>query len=131
MKALFPVIAIVLFVLYSKECRKNKKMVRDYQDINARLFEIASEDEINYILVPTDRKAVKETAQGINYLLEKFYKRQIEYNRSQKAVLQIVTNISHDLRTPIICKARRKNSPLPCVGQSKKCRAIHRKLSAP
>lgn len=101
MKALFPVIAIVLFVLYCKECRKNKKMVRDYQYINARLFEIASEDEINYILVPTDRKAVKETAQGINYLLEKFYKRQIEYNRSQKAVLQIVTNISHDLRTPI------------------------------
>ncbi len=101
MEAVFPVIAIVLFVLYCKEYRKNKKMVRDYQYINARLLELADEDEINYILIPTDRKAVKETAQSINHLLEKFYKRQMEYNRSQKAVLQIVTNISHDLRTPI------------------------------
>lgn len=31
MEAVFPVIAIVLFVLYCKEYRKNKKMVRDYQ----------------------------------------------------------------------------------------------------
>ena len=57
MEAVFPVIAIVLFVLYCKEYRKNKKMVRDYQYINARLLELADEDEINYILIPTDRKA--------------------------------------------------------------------------
>lgn len=74
MEAVFPVIAIVLFVLYCKEYRKNKKMVRDYQYINARLLELADEDEINYILIPTDRKAVKETAQSINHLLENFTK---------------------------------------------------------
>ena len=51
MEAVFPVIAIVLFVLYCKEYRKNKKMVRDYQYINARLLELADEDEINYILI--------------------------------------------------------------------------------
>ncbi len=57
--------------------------------------------ESNYILVPSDIKIVKETAGNINKLLEKFYGRQIDYNRSQKAVLQIFTNISHDLRTPM------------------------------
>lgn len=44
---------------------------------------------------------MKETAEHINNLLEKFYGKQIDYNRSQKTILQIFTNISHDFRTPI------------------------------
>lgn len=101
MEVLFAVIAIVLWVLYFKEHTKNKKMANDYKYINSRLLDIINDNESNYILVPSDIKVVKETAENINCLLEKFYGRQIDYNRSQKAILQIFTNISHDLRTPI------------------------------
>lgn len=101
MEVVFAVISIVLLVLYFREHSRNKKMESDYKYINARLLDITNDDESNYILVPSDRKVVKETAEDINNLLEKFYGRQIEYNRSQKTILQIVTNISHDLRTPI------------------------------
>ena len=76
-------------------------MESDYKCINSRLRDITNDDEINYILVPSDISIVKETAVDINKLLEKFYSRQINYNRSEKAILQIFTNISHDLRTPI------------------------------
>ncbi len=101
MQLVFTVISIILFGLYFKERGKNKKMESDYKYINAKLLDITNNDESNYILVPSDIKIVKETAGNINKLLEKFYGRQIDYNRSQKTVLQIFTNISHDLRTPM------------------------------
>ena len=72
-------------------------MESDYKYINARLLDVTNDDKSNYILIPSDIKVVKETTQNINNLLEKFYGRQIDYNRSQKTILQIFTNISHDL----------------------------------
>lgn len=101
MGLVFAVISMILFFLYLKERSKNKKTESDYKYINSRLLAMTTDDESNYILVPSDRKIVKETAENINRLLEKFYGRQVDYNRSQRAILQIFTNISHDLRTPV------------------------------
>lgn len=101
MALLFFIISMILLVLYFKEHNKIKKIESDYKYINARLLEIINNSENNYILIPSDIKVVKETAKGINNLLEKFNDRQIDYNRNQKVILQIFTNISHDLRTPI------------------------------
>ena len=92
---------MILLVIYFKEHNKNKRIESDYKYINARLLDIINNSENNYILIPSDIKVVKETAKGINNLLEKFNDRQIDYNRNQKVILQIFTNISHDLRTPI------------------------------
>ena len=92
---------MILLVLYFKEHNKIKKIESDYKYINARLLDIIHNSENNYILIPSDIKVVKETAKGINNLLEKFNDSQIDYNRNQKVILQIFTNISHDLRTPI------------------------------
>lgn len=101
MALLFFIISMILLVLYFKEHNKSKKIESDYKYINARLLDIINNSENNYILIPSDIKVVKETAKGINNLLEKFNDRQIDYNRNQKVILQIFTNISHDLRTPI------------------------------
>lgn len=101
MALLFFIISMILLVLYFKEHNKIKKIESDYKYINARLLDIINTSENNYILIPSDIKVVKETAKGINNLLEKFNDSQIDYNRNQKVILQIFTNISHDLRTPI------------------------------
>lgn len=101
MALLFFIISMILLVLYFKEHNKIKKIESDYKYINARLLDIINNSENNYILIPSDIKVVKETAKGINNLLEKFNDSQIDYNRNQKVILQIFTNISYDLRTPI------------------------------
>lgn len=101
MALLFFIISMILLVLYFKEHNKIKKIESDYKYTNARLLDIINNSENNYILIPSDIKVVKETAKGINNLLEKFNDSQIDYNRNQKVILQIFTNISHDLRTPI------------------------------
>lgn len=101
MEVVFAAFIILLSILYFIERSKNKKIEKDYKYINARLLAMINDDESSYILVPSDIKIVRETAENINLLLEKFYGRQIDYNRGQKTILQIFTNISHDLRTPI------------------------------
>lgn len=101
MALLFFIISMILLILYFKEHNKIQKIESDYKYINARLLDIINNSENNYILIPSDIKVVKETAKGINNLLEKFNDSQIDYNRNQKVILQIFTNISHDLRTPI------------------------------
>ena len=88
MALLFFIISMILLVLYFKEHNKNKKIESDYKYINARLLDIINNSENNYILIPSDIKVVKETAKGINNLLEKFNDRQIDYNRNQKVILQ-------------------------------------------
>ena len=76
------VISLLLLVLYVKELRKNHKMENDYNYINSRLLDIVNHEESNY------------TAENINFLLEKFYDRQIDYRRGQKTILQIFHMIS-------------------------------------
>lgn len=101
MKLILFLISIILLILYLKEHNKNKKIINDYKYINSKILDISNNNENNYILIPSNINIVKESAKDINILLEKFYDKQIERNRSQKAILQIFTNISHDLRTPI------------------------------
>lgn len=101
MKVILFLISIILLILYLKERNKNKKIINDYKYINSKILDISNNNENNYILIPSNINIVKESAKDINILLEKFYDKQIERNRSQKAILQIFTNISHDLRTPI------------------------------
>lgn len=72
MELFLVVISIVLFAFYLKERNKSKKMESDYKYINSRLRDITNDDEINYILVPSDISIVKETAVDINKLLESF-----------------------------------------------------------
>lgn len=92
---------ITLFFLYLREHVKLKQLLSDYHYINQRLDTILEQDDVNYILIPSDNAIVKDTSAKINKLLEKYQKSQIHYHRTQKAQLQIFTNISHDLRTPI------------------------------
>lgn len=90
-----------LILLYLKEHTKLQQLQLDYHYINKRLDEILKQGDMNYILIPSDNAVVRETSVNINNLLEKYQKTQIHYHRAQKAQLQIFTNISHDLRTPI------------------------------
>ena len=101
MDFLFLITTAVFLLLYFREHRKYKTMEKEYRYINSRFLVLAQSEENSYILLPTDNAVVKETAENTNLLLEKFYAAQIDYNRSQKLFLQLFTNISHDLRTPI------------------------------
>lgn len=95
------IILVIVLFLYLREHRNMRKIKKEYQYINSRICDILKLDENDYILVTTDIPVVKETTVVMNNLLEKFYVIQTDYNRSHKSILQLFTNISHDLRTPV------------------------------
>ena len=44
---------------------------------------------------------MKKLGATINTLLQNFYEKKSEYEQAQKAMAQVLTNISHDIRTPL------------------------------
>lgn len=94
-------ISIALLILYLKERSHTKQLIQGNQYINSRLKDIVQNDDSNYILLPAADPIIKESILHINHLLKHFHHKQIANHRNQKAMLEIFTNISHDLRTPI------------------------------
>lgn len=54
-----------------------------------------------YLLIPSDNPETKELAAEINRLLDSYYSQKTGYEQSKRAMEQVLTNISHDLKTPL------------------------------
>lgn len=93
MEPVFSVIAILFFVLYIRERRKNREMESNYNYINSRLLAIANTDDSNYILVPTDMGVVRETAKSINSLLVNMEDRPLYANVDVEAIRRVLKNL--------------------------------------
>ena len=91
----------LVILLYLYECAKNMAINKDILYIQERIAEIAHSEENGYILIPSDNRRVKELVAQINNSLDIFYAQRTAYKHSKQAMAQVLTNISHDLRTPL------------------------------
>lgn len=85
---------LVLLALYFAKCRKIDKMAQELRSIpkgdsNGLLHTIGSDSDV--------RKLTEE----INELLRELRQTEIRYRRKSHDLEQMMTNISHDLRTPL------------------------------
>lgn len=71
------------------------------QKISRKLKEIANRNSSEYIMVFTDNKELMELAAQINRLLENHLKVKADYCRSEIASKKMLSNISHDIKTPM------------------------------
>ena len=53
------------------------------------------------MLIPTDNDSIKKLGVALNTLLQEFYTKKSEFDQSKQAMAQVLTNISHDIRTPL------------------------------
>lgn len=97
----FAAVSVLLLFLYLRERSRYRQMEREYRYINERLCQLRKREESSYILIPSGLSLVRETGEKLNDLLEEFYEREKDYTRKERSLLRILTNISHDLRTPI------------------------------
>lgn len=121
MLVLFMVLSAVLLSLLIWQKIKYRTLEKNITYISIRLESLSLTSENGFLLLPTDCNAVKRLGASINRLLENFYTDKAEFKKSQKAMAQVLTNISHDIRTPLtvlkgnseILFSKAKESSLP------------------
>ena len=74
---------------------------RDIRRMSRRLEEIAQSDTNAHLTTATSDRDVAALAMSINVMLERNRRDLFEKNRAEAALRRAVTNISHDLRTPL------------------------------
>ena len=121
MLVLFIVLSAVLISLLIWQKIKYRALEKDIAYISSRLESLSLTSENGFLLLPANCNAVKELGASINRLLQDFYTDKADFKKSQKAMAQVLTNISHDIRTPLtvlkgnseMLFSRAKESSLP------------------
>lgn len=88
-------IGIVILYFENKQLKNHIVYVRKKLDL------IAENDEKSLVLIPSDEKEVQKLANSINRLLDNYYKCKQNNKIIKDNMQQMITNISHDLKTPV------------------------------
>ncbi|MGN0574276.1 MAG: sensor histidine kinase, partial [Acutalibacteraceae bacterium] len=74
---------------------------KELKSINSQLDEILKGDTNAMITVSSNNKAVKETALALNEKIRELRKKELQLKSKNDELRTAITNISHDLRTPL------------------------------
>ena len=76
-------------------------MNREIKNIGESLSNIINTDTNNLITISTNDKNLKKLASSLNDSLKELRKLELEYKNGNRELKSSITNISHDLRTPL------------------------------
>lgn len=98
--ALGIIIFILLITIY---LQNNSKMKRNkhLQYISQKLEEIIKNNSTERLMLFTTDKELKKLMININELLDYNHKNIIKYNKAEISIRKMLSNISHDLKTPL------------------------------
>lgn len=94
------IVILVIIILYQQFIFRNGIQTK-LRKISSKLKEIDAMDSDERIMVFTENKELIALATEINHLLEKHLKVKADYRRSQMASKKMLSNISHDIKTPM------------------------------
>ena len=101
MMILFVVLSFgMVFILIWQQIQ-HKELVREIDYITSRLDTISVISENGFVLIPTDNDSIKKLSAALNKLLQDFYTKKSQFEQSKQAMAKVLTNISHDIRTPL------------------------------
>ena len=98
---LFAILSFVLLFILLWQRIQHKKLEREINYIADRLASLSITSENGFVLIPTDNDSIKKLGAALNTLLQDFYADKAEFEQSKQAMAQVLTNISHDIRTPL------------------------------
>lgn len=93
------IITLVIIIFFQKS--KNLKLQKDIKYIRIKLQEIMRNDSQERIKIFTSEDEIKELLITINELLDYNNENIIKYNRTKMSMKKMLSNISHDLKTPL------------------------------
>lgn len=94
---LFLIAVAIIFILIIKIVI----MKNEIKNISKSLSLILKSDTNNLITINTNDKDIKKLANALNVSLKELRKLELEYKQGNQELKSSITNISHDLRTPL------------------------------
>ena len=91
----------LLFIVVYQQLGQQAGMRRSLRDISGKLQEIMETGSDERVYVFTEEKELQELAAQLNGLLERHLKVKADYRRSEIAFKKMLSNISHDIKTPM------------------------------
>lgn len=98
---LFAILLFVLLIILIWQQIQHKELEREINYITDRLVSLSITSDNGFVLIPTDNDSIKKLGAVLNTLLQDFYCKKSEFEQSKQAMAQVLTNISHDIRTPL------------------------------
>lgn len=98
---LFAILSFVLLLILICQQIQHKELEREIDYITDRLASLSITSDNGFVLIPTDNDSIKKLGAVLNTLLQDFYTKKSEFEQSKQAMAQVLTNISHDIRTPL------------------------------
>lgn len=98
---LFICIVILLITVLYQQFIFRTGIQKKIQKISGKLKEITDTNSSERVMVFTENKELMELAAQINHLLENHLKVKADYCRSKIASKKMLSNISHDIKTPM------------------------------
>lgn len=98
---IFSILSFVLLLILILQQAQHKKLEQEISYITDRLTSLSITSENSFVLIPTENDSIKKLGAVLNTLLQDFYTKKLEFEQSNKAMAQVLTNISHDIRTPL------------------------------
>lgn len=98
---LFLCIVLLICVIIYQQFVFRTGIQAKLQKISEKLKEISDMDSDERIMVFTENKELMELAAQINRLLENHLKTKADYRRTEIASKKMLSNISHDIKTPM------------------------------
>ena len=93
------ILALIAVIAYQYQA--SRKLRSDIHYIANKLNEILADRSVQKLLHQTETPELRELLTGINRMQEEQQRARAEYVRTEMAMRRMLSNISHDLRTPL------------------------------
>ena len=94
-------IAVLICIVVYQQFVFRRGIQKQLKEISQKLEKIQDTDRDENIMMFTDEQALMELLVQINRLLENQRKMKVDYRRSQISAKKMLSNISHDIKTPM------------------------------
>lgn len=94
-------IAVLICIVAYQQFVFRRGIQKQLKEISQKLEKIQDTDSDENIMMFTDEQALMELLVQINRLLENQRKMKVDYRRSQISAKKMLSNISHDIKTPM------------------------------
>lgn len=101
MNIILGVIILILFVIIYIQHSLKVQSNKDIEYISQKLEQIIKNNSTERLMLFTNNKELKRIIVDINELLDYNHKNMIKYNRAEISMRKMLSNISHDLKTPL------------------------------